>query len=111
MKGTDLKITPETAMKQLGREIERALEDIRATGKDLAEQLTVAGAAVKPIDLTHAEVAAVIDFTNCYDMIPRTQLSLSFNGGGSGGYVDLHNGIRKGRYRALITIERLGDLE
>lgn len=110
MKGIDLKLTPEDAIHIIGREVDGAVERIRDAGEALVKQLTAANTTVKPIDIAKAEIAAVIDFLNSYDFGGHTQLTLNFNGNG-GGYVDLHNGIRRGRYRALILIERLGDNE
>lgn len=109
MKGIDLKLTAEIATKRLGQEVEDAISRIRSTGEDLAVQLSNASAAIKPIDVAKAEVAAYIDFVQAYYLSTRTQLNLNFNGS-SWSYVDLHNGFRPGRYRALILIERLGDV-
>ncbi len=108
MNGTDLKLTPEIATHQLGRDVEGAIERIRAIGEDLAKELSVASTAVKPIDIAKAEVAAVIDFAQPYENGEnyRPQMQLNFSGSG-GGSVQLHSGIRKGRYRALILIDRL----
>lgn len=108
MKGTDLKLTAEDATRALGREVVAAIERIRQTGAELAEQLATASTVIKPVDIASAEIAGVIDFTQYVDTHYRTQMQLSFGGCG-GGYVDLINGIRHGRYRALILVERLGD--
>lgn len=108
MKGIDLKLTTEMATKRLGQEVEDAIQRIRATGEYLAVQLSDTSTVTKPVDIAKAEVAVYIDFVQAYDLGPRSQLNLSLSGG-SCGYVDLHSGIRRGRYRALILIERLGE--
>jgi hypothetical protein len=108
--GIDLKMTT--------TETKDAIERIQRAGERVAEALSASLKARAdmplPPNITTASVAAmaVIDFPFKSWPTGRSagQLQLAFNGQ-SVGSADLAAGLPDGRYRALITIERLGDLE
>lgn len=114
--GVDLKMTTEDAIRLLGNETRESIDRIRRVGESLAEELS---ASIKtradlpsPPHVATAVVAAIIDFPfRGYGANQRSsQMQLAFNGQGVGA-VDVARGLLDGRYRALITIERLGDLD
>lgn len=118
MNGIDLKMTTEDAVRAIGEETKTSIDRIRRTGEALAEELSASFAersrqVIPRSKLATAAVAAIIDFpwqawTGSDQQ--RTQMQLGFNGQGAGS-VDLMRGMAKGLYRAVITIERIGDLE
>ena len=111
--GVDLKMTIEDAVCVLGEETKSSIDRIRHMGEALAEELSAsfkARAEPPTPNVATAAAAAIIDFPWRAYNSRRGQLQLSFNGQGLGA-ADLARGLSDGRYRALITIERLGDLE
>lgn len=116
--GVDLKMTTEDAVRALGKETKTSIDRIRHMGEALAKELSASFAerarqVVPRSNLGSATAAAIIDFSwqawTGSDQ-QRTQMQLGFNGQGAGS-VDLARGMAKGLYRAVITIERIGDLE
>lgn len=113
--GVDLKMTVEDAVRLLGTETKESMDRIRRVGEALAEELFASVKARANLALPNvasAAVAAIVDFPFRGWNTPQrgSQMQLSFNGQGVG-TVDLVRNLPDGRYRALITIERIGDLD
>lgn len=106
----DLKITEELALKALGAAADRAQESLRSTAERLTEELRQAHDALTnptKLDVAGADAAVVIDFFCNYDYQGGGgQIALN-TPGSNGSYAELRSPLPRGRYRALILINRL----
>lgn len=111
----DLKLTREDALKLVKAEADKYVRYLRDEAERIAEMLTATSAALmykRPLDIANAEVAAVIELeqqSDSYGYRANIQLSLSGPSGGCCGTTELGRGLRSGRYRAVILIDRIGD--
>lgn len=110
----DLKLDVETAVATIGRELDRGIESLRRTSTSLIDDLkNVAEMLDGPmkLNIADADVACVIDFgINVYNTggSGMRRLELRFENG-TGGYVELANGLQQGRYRAVILINKIDE--
>ena len=111
----DLKLTKEDALKLVGAEADKHMRYFRDEADRIAEQLVATSEALtqkRPIDIATAEVAAVVEFVQLEDAHDhRAALHLGLNGprGGGAATTELGRGLRPGRYRAIVLINRIGN--
>lgn len=109
----NLKSTPEDTIAELEREAAAAVAHVERTAERLITEVKeVAAFDRDPIAshvITKADVAGYIDFEMQSSSYSSTQLQVCF-GGIPMGYIQLTRPLEAGRYRALVLIDRLGDL-
>jgi hypothetical protein len=111
----DLKLTRKDALKLVAAEAEKYTRYFRDEAERIAEMLAAAGEVAtrkRPVDIASAEVAAVIELTQQSDLSGyRSQLRIDLSGpaGGCMGDTQLGRGLKPGRYRALVLIDRIDE--
>lgn len=102
----DLSFTPEDAAKQIGREVDGAIDRLRRLGAEMVEQLQSI-ASFKAADLVainQAERAIVFDFEFGHTDIRRIGLTFDFGQGCPA--VELSPPLEKGAYRAVVLVTK-----
>lgn len=108
----DLKFSPEEAAKEIGRQVDRSIENLRHLGEELVQKLRDAASfnAADVVALTEAERALVVDFENGGSFNsgpnPIKSIGLQFDNGWGHRPVELASPLPPGSYRAVILISR-----
>lgn len=93
----DLKLDVETAVKTIGRELDRSIENLRGTASSLIDDLkSVAETLDGPmrVSIADADAACVLDFTTD-NYTNRRHLTL--------------RPLPPGKYRAVILLNKIGE--
>lgn len=105
----DLKLDAEVVIARIGRAVDSAIDGLRNEAeriiKDVREVAAVLSTPTK-LDIASSDCAVVIDFHNNYG---GKQIELVVGGGGNGGYAQLAHELPKGRYRAIILLNKIDE--
>jgi hypothetical protein len=104
----DLKLDVEAATAALGKQLDYGIENLRQTAERLIDDIkTIVAVQQNPtkLNINDADAAILIDFFNNYDGTDG-QITLQLPGG-TGGYARLAKGLPRGKYRAVILINKI----
>jgi len=107
---SDLKMNLEDAIHAFQQQADMSVDRLRGTADSLVEDLkkvhdVLTGDSAK-LTVVGADAACMMDFYISYDNVSDVQLNLS---GGSGSYSKLVTPLKRGKYRAVILLNRLPD--